>query len=152
MRAGPLIEFAVVGALCALAYFVVIPAEIPVRGAIGLRADVVPRAAVIAIALFAFLHLVTRLTMARPAPDAAGGDDGGMEGEGEALPPLRHVAMVLAAIGVGYGAIIALGLVAGGVITVLAITLSLGERRPLRLILHGLGGAAVAGLIPFLGL
>lgn len=149
MRTGPLVEFAVVGGLCALAYFVLIPAQISAQGGIGLRADVVPRVVVVAIALFAFLHMVARLTIAAPpsAPAATGEAP-----SGEAAPPWRYVARLLAVIAVGYAAILWLGLVPGGAILVLAITLALGERRPLRLGLQALGGAAVAGLIPLLGL
>ncbi|RAH96760.1 hypothetical protein DLJ53_31345 [Acuticoccus sediminis] len=148
MRAAPVIEFAIVGGLCAVAYFVLIPAQISAQGAVGLRADVVPRVAVVAIALFALLHMVARLTVA--APPSTAPDPGG--NAGEAAPPLRYVALLLTAIAAGYAGIIWLGLVAGGAVTVLLITLALGERRPLRLALHALGGAAVAGLIPLLGL
>lgn len=174
MRTGPLVEFAVVGGLCALAYFVLIPAQISAQGGIGLRADVVPRVVVVAIALFAFLHMVARLTIAAPPSAPAATDEtatgeaasvGAASGDalpgeaatgeapsGEAAPPWRYVARLLAVIAVGYAAILWLGLVPGGAILVLVITLALGERRPLRLGLQALGGAAVSGLIPLLGL
>ncbi|WP_108663766.1 hypothetical protein [Acuticoccus kandeliae] len=144
MRAAPVIEFAIVGGLCAVAYFVVIPAQISAQGAVGLRADVVPRVAVVAIALFALLHMVTRLAVAAPPAETAAAE--------ETAPPWRYVALLLAAIAAGYAGIIWFGLVAGGALTVGLITLALGERRPLPLTLHVLGGAAVAGLIPLLGL
>lgn len=138
MHARTCAEFAIVATLCAVAFFVVIPAQVSSQGAIGLQADMVPRAAVAAIAFLSVVQLIIRL--AAPVPGDA------------SSPSLGYPLMLLVAIGAGVAVIAFAGFYAGGVVLVSLITVVMGERRPLRVALHALGAVLVIALAQFIGL
>lgn len=130
--AGPFIEFSIVLALCAIALFFVIPEGTRESDNFGLSPRMVPDVTVGAIALFAVIGMISALIRRKPAKPAPRAGLGG-------------VAALMAGTALGVAAIHFIGLVIGGSILVLACTLALGVRQPLRL--ASMTGAAAALLL-----
>ncbi|QKV18357.1 hypothetical protein [Oricola thermophila] len=136
--AGPFVECGIILALCAIALFLVIPAGTRESDNFGLSPRMLPDVTVIAIAIFAIVGLLTDLR--KGAPKAA------------KRKGLGGVAALMAATALGVAAIHFAGLTPGGAILVLACSLALGVRQPLRLATMTCAAAALLLLIDWSGI
>lgn len=136
----PLLEFAIVAGLCALAYFVVIPAGTVESDNFGLSPRLLPTVTIVAIAILSLMTLVVDLSKAKSDESPA------------KTTGLFGVAMIVLATLCGVVAINWLGIVAGGVLLVVMISLAIGERRPLPLLASAGIALAVLSIVEWSGL
>jgi uncharacterized membrane protein len=124
------IEFAIVGGACLAVLFILIPGQITSGGEIGLSPGLIPRICAIAIGVLAFMQFVSAMLRGR---DKASKNP----------VPIRHAALLMAAVALGLLVIRMSGLMAGCALIAVLVSAILGERRIARLGLIG-GGVALA--------
>lgn len=116
------VELVIVGGASLLAIFWIIPGQTVAAEAFGLSPAMMPLTCATAIAVLALLQCIVRLVRRRKQPVAAGGAGGGR-------PSMIHSLPILAAAVVGTMVLARFGLLAGGVVLALLVSLAIGERR-----------------------
>jgi len=116
-----LAELAVVGGASLLAIFWIIPSQTAPASAFGLSPSMMPITCATVIALLALLQFVVQVLRRRPGPQA------------EMAPGERsnmiHSLLIVVAAAVGTLVLARFGLVAGGVVLALLVSLAIGEQR-----------------------
>ncbi|MBJ3776369.1 tripartite tricarboxylate transporter TctB family protein [Acuticoccus mangrovi] len=136
----PLVEFAIVGGASLFVIFYLIPNETMATANWGLSPRMVPTVSAALILGLAAINLVAGLL--RPATVAAAQSLHG-------LPTV--VALILASV-VGVAVVDRAGLIVGGTVLSLLVSLSIGERHPLRLLGVGATSLALLYLVDWSGL
>lgn len=139
-----LVELAVVGGASLLAIFWIIPSQTAPASAFGLSPSMLPITCATVIAILALLQCVASLLRrpATPDVDRAAGE----------RPTMIHALLIVAAALVGAFVLARFGILAGGVVLALLVSLSIGERRLLRNMVLCCAVAAVMLLVDLSGI
>ncbi len=137
LRAG--IEFAILAALSLITIFVIIPAETMSGDEIGLSPGLVPTVCAAAIGILASANFLHQLIKRTAVEQTTG-------------PSILTAVFLVASTMIGILAIRYINWEVGGVILVILVSLSLHERRPLRLAAGAAGVALFLFIVNQLGI
>lgn len=115
-------ELIIVGGASLLAIFWIIPSQTASAEAFGLSPSMMPLTCATAIALLALLQWIVRLVRPQERPRPTGS-------MGTERPNMVHAFLIAAAAVVGTVVLAKFGLLAGGVVLALLVSLAIGERR-----------------------
>lgn len=139
-----LVELAVVGGASLLAIFWIIPSQTAPASTFGLSPSMLPITCATVIAILALLHCIASLLRrpATPDVDRAAGE----------RPTMTHALLIVAVTLVGAFVLARFGILAGGVVLALLVSLSVGERRLWRNVVLCCAVAAVMLLVDLSGI
>lgn len=139
-----LAELALVGGASLLAIFWIIPSQTAPASAFGLSPSMMPITCATVIAILALLQCLVLLFRRRAAPQA--------DREDGERTNMFHSLLIVVAAAVGTLVLANFGLVAGGVVLALLVSLAIGERRFWRHVVLCCAAAAVMLLVDLSGI